>query len=389
MLKCIEMNVNEIIVMVFSIASVYIVRNVCVLFQNTIEPDVSFHYFFVFTRHYYCCTITITKNNDSVLLAPFTICAIYTAVLKDEIVKYSKMTRLAIIFFNNIFQLLLLFFEIIFIVMIGSIGYVFYLPQQDNQNKLIKQWNQSLTATTMCYFDLSCKDQFIFNCIMMLKLYFQQLQIFTNVKMIVNEIILMMYDILLTYNVMRYTFVNDLLFHFMVFIFISMDITPAARTTVINNILLLIWFSVSIIEAPHIQKMKNLLHLNSSDDLYDVLNQDGITTNTGETKFECNIAITDIQSPDQADTAFLNQSEKQYLSISGVCGFNGRLTYKINYCTVFAHFIMLVPIMMKQHQIKKFFLLLIGMVCLTVSDTPPQKKTETSTSQKQKRKRIK
>ena len=154
-------------------------------------------------------------------MAPFTISAIYTGVLKDEIVKHSKITRLEIIFFNNIFQLLVLLFEIIFIAMIGLIGYVFYLSQQDNQNKLMKQSNQSLTIRTMCYFDLSCKDQFIFNCIMMLKLYFQQLQIFTNVKMIVNGIIsiAMIYDILLTYNVMNvvilltYTFVNDLLFH--------------------------------------------------------------------------------------------------------------------------------------------------------------------------------
>ena len=201
--------------------------------------------------------------------------------------------------------------------MIGLIGYVYFLPQQDNQN--IKQWNQSLTARTMCYFDLSCKDQFIFNCVRMLKFYFQQLQIFTNVKMIVNGIILMIYDILLIYNVMNVV----ILLRYMVFIFILMDITPAARTT------LLIWFSVSIIEAPHIQKMKNLLHL-----CY-VLNQDGITTNTGDTKFECSITICDNQSPYQTDTAFLNQSEKQYLSFSGVCGFNGTkidIKNKLLYC---------------------------------------------------------
>ena len=65
--------------------------------------------------------------------------------------------------------------------------------------------------------------------------------------MIVNGIIsiAMIYDILLTYNVMNviilltYTFVNDLLFHFMVFIFISMDITAtetqAAKTTIKNQ----------------------------------------------------------------------------------------------------------------------------------------------------------
>ena len=84
----------------------------------------SFHYFFVFTRHddgTARIAIITTKNNDGVLLAPFTISAIYTGVLKDEIVKYSKITRLAIIFFNNIFQLLVLFFEIIFIAMIGLI----------------------------------------------------------------------------------------------------------------------------------------------------------------------------------------------------------------------------------------------------------------------------
>ena len=323
------------------------------------------------------------------------------------------MTRLAITLFNDIFQLLSLFFEMIFVVMIGLIGCVFYLPQQDNQN--IKKWDQSLTARTMCYFDLSCKDQCIFNCIRMLKFYFQQLQIFTNAKMSVNGIFLMVYDILLTYIVMnvvillRYTFVNDLLLHFFYGIcFISMDITEtetqAARTTIINNILLWIWFSVitiaarriihqtvvSIIETPHIQKMKNLLHLNSSDDLYDALNEDGITTNTGDIKFECNIAVSDNESPYETDTTFLNQSEKQYLSFSGVCDFVAqRLKYQINYCSVFAHFMMLAAIMMKQDQIQKLYLLLIGMVSQTCHHPKKRKnRNKYNATKKQKRKRI-
>ena len=90
MFKCIQMNVNEIIVVVFSIASIHIVRNVFVLFQNTIELDVSFHYFFVFMRQgdgTAKILVIIIKNNDGVLLAPFTIGAIYTTVLKDELAK--------------------------------------------------------------------------------------------------------------------------------------------------------------------------------------------------------------------------------------------------------------------------------------------------------------
>ena len=115
--------------------------------------------------------------------------------------------------------------------MIGLIEYIFYLPKQYHHN--LKRWNQSLTATTLCHFDLSCKDQFLFNGVKVLKLYFQQLQIFTAFKIIVNEAICVMYDISFTYNVMnvvillRYTFYD----------FISIDITVTqTRTAAINNV---------------------------------------------------------------------------------------------------------------------------------------------------------
>ena len=239
MFKCIKMDVNEIIVMVSNIKSIHIVRNIFVLFSTRC----ALLFYFVFTRHEEATAvivIMITKNNHGVPLAPF-IGAIYAAVLENQIVKYSKMIkekvnliRLTIIFLmmRHIFEILLLFSEVTFIVM-------------------TKTW----------YFGLSYKDQFIFICVRMLKLYFQQLQIFTTVKMIVNGIILMIYDILFIYNAMnvillRYKCVNDLLFQLMVFIFISMDITAteilAARRTTINNISSWIWFSVTTIAVRRI-----------------------------------------------------------------------------------------------------------------------------------------
>ena len=276
MFKCVKMNVNEIIAMVSNIESIHIV------------PNVSFNFYFVFTSGHGDATariaIMINTNNHGVLLKSFTIGAIYAAVLENQIVKYSKkiitpkvnVIILAIIFLmmmllimlRDIFEILLSF-KVIFILLIGLIAYVFYLPDPEHQN--LKEWNQSLKTTTMCYFDLSCNDQFIFNCVRMFKLYFQQLNVF--------------------------------LFHFVVLFLYQTTLqqekqTQAARETTINNILLWMWFSVTTISVRYIihvttvsvigayknvQKIKNSLHLNGIDDLYDLVDQRGITAN-GDTK---------------------------------------------------------------------------------------------------------
>ena len=301
--KSVKTNANGIIiVMVFIVASMYIVRIVFPLFVNTIVSDVAFNFYFVFSQRDGTAKIAImiTKsNNHGVLLAPSTIGAIYAAGLKDQIVKFSKMVYirgLTTIFLmmlsilQHIFEICLLFFEVMFIVRIALIGYFFCLSEKHNQN--IKQSNRLLM----------CKDQFIFNCIRMLKLYLQHLQIFNDAMCITYDISFMC-DIMNVIILVRHTFVNDLLFHFMVFIFISMDI--AARTTRIG-------FSVttiaarriihatvaSIIEAPHknIPKSKNLLHLDSIVDLYDQRGNANINYNgQGDIKFKCNIAVSDMR----------------------------------------------------------------------------------------------
>ena len=179
--------------------------------------------------------VVVSTNNGDVLLliTSFTIGTIYDTTLRNQVVKYSQMVGLNVnatestleyfifilisfviilVVLQNIFQLLLLFLKIIFIVVIDVILNILYLRQQ-YQN--IKQW-----MATMCCPDLSCKDHFFSNWIKMFKLYLQHLQMFKTAKMILNGIIFIICTILVVYIVMnvvillRYTFLNDLLFYF-------------------------------------------------------------------------------------------------------------------------------------------------------------------------------
>ena len=112
-----KINVNEIFVMVFIIA-INIVRNIFVSFEYTIVADVSFNFYFLFTRHgdgTARIAILVTKNNHGVLLVLFTIDAIYTAVLENQIVHYSKMIRLKV---NSVTL------TIIFLMMLIALQYI-------------------------------------------------------------------------------------------------------------------------------------------------------------------------------------------------------------------------------------------------------------------------
>ena len=248
MVKYVKMVLNEIIVIVFEILLMYIVRNVFILLQYIFLDGWLFYFDFmalVFIRYGYdtatknvsiiITAIIIARNNSGVLVTSFIIGVFYvSAGLKDEFLKFCKMVGLNVsvirlvleysIFMQHVFKLLL-FLQVMFFIMIGF--WDKYITQE--------QWNQLLllaAATIMWYFDLSRKDEVNFNCITILKIYLHDLQIFECVRMIVNEMILLIYDILL-----RYTFFNDLFFYFMVLIFILNDIAPTERQeTKINRI---------------------------------------------------------------------------------------------------------------------------------------------------------
>ena len=233
-----KMVLIQIIVIIFEILSMYIVRNVFIFFQYIFLDGWLFYFdfiFFVFIQHVYgaptknasiITTIIIARNNSGVLVTSFIIGVFYvSAGLKDEFLKFFKMIELNVsIFTQHVFKLLL-FFQVMFFIMIGF--WFEYIKQE--------QWNQLLllaATAIMWYFYLSRKDEVNFNCITILKIYLHDLQIFECVRMIVNGIILLIYDILL-----RYTFFNDLFFYFMVLIFILNDIAATERQeTKINKI---------------------------------------------------------------------------------------------------------------------------------------------------------
>ena len=285
MLKCIKMVPNGIVAMILNILSTYIVTNEFVLVKNII-----LHFsVFLFTQHADSTariTIMIAKNNRGALVTSLIVGGILAAALENEPVKCSKMVRLKInaigltlqcfIFIIIVLIIFLLFFDVIFI-MTDLVVNIFDMTKQ-HQN--IKQWNQELTAT-MCKFYLSCKDHFIFNCIKMLKIHLQRLQIFKIVKMIVNKIIfVILYDLLFN-NIINvvilwiYTFLNDLLFYFIVFIFIkfissvTIEIPSHIRRTThqnsSDNIVLWIGFSVTTIGAEYIIHVTAVSTIESPD----------------------------------------------------------------------------------------------------------------------------
>ena len=165
----------------------------------------------------------------------------------------------------------------------------------------------------------------------MLKTHLQRLQIFKSVKMIVNEITFVLYDFLLN-NIINvlilwlHAFLNDLLFYFIVFIFISSVPVEMPRHTtthqkICNNIELCIGFSVTtlaiaceriihtIIESPHknIKKIKNCASKNQSvhvvllhwNNIYDLLSDV-----TNEADRQCSGASGNTQLLCQLDQAF-------------------------------------------------------------------------------------
>ena len=234
------MVLNQIIAIIFEILSMYIVRNVPILLQYIFLDGWLFYFdfiSFVFIQHVYgtptknasIIIAIIARNNSGVLVTSFIIDVFYPAGLKDEIAKFCKMVELNVsgislvfeysIFIQLVFKLLL-FLQVMFCTMICFLHE--YIKQQ--------QWNQLLlllAATIMWCFYLSRKDRVNFNCITIFKIYLHHLQIFECVRMIVNEIILLIYDIL-----SRYTFLC-----FMVCSCILNDIASTERqATKINTI---------------------------------------------------------------------------------------------------------------------------------------------------------
>ena len=125
----VKMVVNQIIVIVFDILSMYIVENVFVLLKYTFLDGWSFHFnfiTFVCIRHSYgtptknasiIAPITISKNNTTVLESSFIISVFCGASLKDKTVNLSKMVALNVSM-KHVFKLLL-FVQIMFILMIN------------------------------------------------------------------------------------------------------------------------------------------------------------------------------------------------------------------------------------------------------------------------------
>ena len=93
---------------------------------------------------------------------------------------------------------------VIFANYVYSDDWFFVYIKQQQWNQLLLLLLLLLAAAKTLYFYLSCKDQ----------MNLQHLQIFERVRMIVTDALL------------RYTLLNDLLYYFMVFIFILSDILP-------------------------------------------------------------------------------------------------------------------------------------------------------------------
>ena len=276
--------VNGGIVMILNILLIQTVIKVFVLLKKTFLSDLLFYFSFVawiFIDGYGTPTtarktLILPRINSSVLITPSIIGAFCAAGLKNAIVNICKMVGLNVnvmrmpfeysIFMQHVFKLLL-FLQVISILMIVLIVNFLYAAEQLHQYIKTPQWHQLLlVTTTLCNFYLSCKDHFIFNCIRMFKIFLQHLQILKKAKMMVNGIIYIIHDILLMDNAInvfilyKHTFFNDLLFYFILIIFI--------------------FCSVSIIEAPYknIHKNKNcvsngqntmLLYLDSIYDLFE------------------------------------------------------------------------------------------------------------------------
>ena len=229
--------------------------------------------------------LILPRNNGSVLITPSIIGAFCAAGLKNAIVNICKMVGLNVnvmrmpfeysIFMQHVFKLLL-FLQVISILTIGLIVNIFCAAEQHHQYVNQLQWNQLLLVTTLCNFYLSCKDHFIFNCIRMFKVFLQHLQILKKDTMMVNGIIYTIHDILLMDNAInmfilwKNIFLNDLLFYFILIIFITSDIPPTETQEVSN----LVSLSVSIIAAPYKNCLSNgqntmLLNLDSIFDLFE------------------------------------------------------------------------------------------------------------------------
>ena len=204
--------------------------------------------------------LILPRNNGSVLITPSIIGAFCAAGLKIEIVNISKMVGLNVnimrdpfeysTFMQHVFKLLL-FLQVVSILTIGLIVNILYAAEQHHRFMNELHWNQLLSVTTtLCNFYLSCKDHFIFNYIRMFKIFLQYSQILKKATMMVNGIIYIIHDILLmdtAINVFifwKHTFLNELLFYFILIIFISSDIPPKETHEVSNLVSVNHWSTI-------------------------------------------------------------------------------------------------------------------------------------------------